>query len=228
MPTVDSVVLATRQAKSALVDRTTHSTTPISAEARGLARDFCRRVGEEARRLNQQAIAAPLRHRIARYPDRRPREGMLRDLERSWREAQPQQFRLQFDCTWRGRDVWMQERAVTVLNAFRLPHWDANDYGIEVVDTWFEVSRRRIDAGMRSRMWIGSHALARWYQRSGARSDARLLQDIGIGAAAHPQDVPDPNNVRISVDLAASWRGAIMLAPEAEEDEPVFYARTFI
>jgi hypothetical protein len=48
----------------------------------------------------------------------------------------------------------MTERAVTALNGFRLPHWDADDYGVEVVDTWFEVSRRRVDAGMRSRMWI--------------------------------------------------------------------------
>jgi hypothetical protein len=227
MPSVDPVAVASRLAQPTLVGRPTVSTTPISAEARGLARDFCRRVGEEARRLNQQAIAGALRRRIARYPDRRPREGMLRDLERDWREAQPQQFRLEFDCTWRGKDVWMQERAVTVLNAFRLPQWDGNDYGVEVVDTWFEVSRRRIDAGIRSRMWIGSHALARWYQRSGARSDARLLHDIGIGAAVHPQDVPDPNNVRISVDLIASWRGAIMLAPEGQQ-ELVFYARTFI
>jgi len=107
----------------------------------------------------------------------------------------------------------------------------ANDYGAEVVDTWFEVSRRRVDAGMRSRMWIGSHALARWYQRSGARSDARLLHDIGIGAAIDSADretFPDPDDVRVPVDVAASWRGAMIVAPEADDDELVSYAKTFI
>jgi hypothetical protein len=59
------------------------SRLPISAEARGLARDFCQRVSREAKSINEQAIGAPLRCRLARYPDRRPRDGLLRDLERS-------------------------------------------------------------------------------------------------------------------------------------------------
>jgi hypothetical protein len=58
------------------------SKVPISAEARGLARDFCRRVCREARSINEQTIGAPLRRRIARHPDRRPRDGLVRDLER--------------------------------------------------------------------------------------------------------------------------------------------------
>src|SRR5262245_1772822 len=126
--------------------------TPVSAEARGLARDFCRRVNFEARLINDQAIGGPLRRRMARYPDRRPREGLLRDLERNWREAKPQQFRLEFHSFWDGRDVFMKERAVTTLDAFRLPHWDANDYGVEIVDTWFAVTRGRAAAGKRSRL----------------------------------------------------------------------------
>jgi hypothetical protein len=215
---------------SALVDVTVTNRTPISSEARGLARDFCRRVGLEAELINEQAIGAPLRRRIARYPDRRPREDLVRDLERRWREAKPQQFRLEFRSLWKGRDVVMVERAVTRLDAFRLPHWDANDFGVEVVDTWFAVKRGRATAGKRSRMWIGSHALARWYQRSRARSDVRLLHDIGIAAAIDPSDrdtCPDLDDVRIPVDVAASWRGAMMLAPETDDDELVFYAKTF-
>jgi hypothetical protein len=108
------------------------SKVPISAEAPGLARDFCRRVCREAKSLNEQTIGAPMVRRIARYPDRRPRDGLLRDLERGWREAKPQQFRLDFRSSWRGRD-----------DKFRLPHWDANDYGLAVMDTRFEVIRRR-------------------------------------------------------------------------------------
>jgi hypothetical protein len=214
-----------------VVERAATNRTPISAEARGLARDFCRRVRQEATRLNEQTIGAPLRRRIERYPDRRPREGMLRDLEFHWRNAQPQQFRLHFRCTWQGKDVFMIERAVTVLNAFRLPHWDANDYGVEVVDTWLEVSRRRVDAGLRSRMWIGSHALARWYQRSGARSDAQLLHDIDIGAAFASSDrkaFADLDHVRVPIGATSDWRGAMMVAPEAESGELVFYVKTFV
>jgi hypothetical protein len=215
---------------SVLLDITVATRTPISSEARGLARDFCRRVGLEAELINEQAIGAPLRRRMARYRDRRPREDLLRDLERRWREAKPQQFRLEFRSSWKGRDVVMMERAVTRMDAFRLPHWDANDFGVEVVDTWLAIKRGRATAGKRSRMWIGSHALARWYQRSRARSDARLLYDIGIAAAIDPSDrnaYPDLDDVRVPVNEAANWRGAMMLAPEADDDELVFYARTF-
>ena len=227
MPIAD---VAQRQGTSALGGMVANR-TPISAEARGLARDFCRRVREEAVRLNEQAIGAPFQRRMERYPHRRPREGILRDLERGWRHAQPQQFRLHFNCTWDGKDVVMTERAVTVLNAFRLPHWTTDDYGVEVVDTWLKVSRRCVDAGLRSRMWIGSHALARWFQRSGARSDAQLLHDIEIGAAFASSDrkvFPDMHDVRAAIDAEAGWRGAMMVAPEAEDDELVFYVKTFV
>jgi hypothetical protein len=57
---------------------------PISAEARGLARDFCRRVAIEAKLVNQQAVGASLKRRIARHPDRRPRDAILQDLERGF------------------------------------------------------------------------------------------------------------------------------------------------
>ena len=125
----------------------------------------------------------------------------------------------------------MVERAVSMLDAFRLPHWDANDYGVVVVDTWFEVHRGRTKAGVRSRMWIGSHALARWYQRSGARSDERLLYDIGIGAAIDTSDrkiSPDLDDVRVAISMDEGWRGAMMLAPEDKGDDLVFYANILL
>jgi hypothetical protein len=65
------------------------------------------------------------------------------------REAEPKQFRLEFRSTWQGRDVFMLERAVTTLQAFRLAHWDSNDYGVEVLNTWFEARRGRVLAGRR-------------------------------------------------------------------------------
>jgi hypothetical protein len=204
---------------------------PVGAEARGLARDFCRRVNLEARQINSQAIGAPLRQRIARYPDRRPRESLLRDLERNWREARPQQFRLLFHSAWQGKDVFITERVITPLDAFRMPHWDANDYGVEIVETWFAVTRGRAAAGTLSRMWIGSHALGRWYQRSDARSDERLLRDIGIGAAINTSDresFPDLDDVRVPVNITAGWRGAMMRTPDVTEKELVFYAKTFV
>jgi hypothetical protein len=204
---------------------------PIGAEARGLARDFCHRVGHEARQLNERAIGAPLRRRIARYPDRRPRNDMLCDLERRWREVRPQQFRLMFQSSRPGKDFFIMERAVTVLDAFRLLHWDENDYGVAVMDTWMQVTGGRATAGSRSRMWIGSHALARWYQRSGTRSDDRLLYDIGLGAAIDTDDrkaFPDLDDVRVPINAAECWRGAIMLAPEDEGDDLIFHAKTFV
>jgi len=48
--------------------------------------------------------------------------------------------------------VFTIEPAVTVLNAFRIPHRDANDYGVEVVDTWFQVDdARSMRASLRDR-----------------------------------------------------------------------------
>jgi hypothetical protein len=205
---------------------------PISAEARGLARDFCRRVGDESRLMNQQGIGGPLRSRMARYPNRRPRDSMLRDLERDWRAACPQSFRLDFHSSWRGKSFAVSERAVTLVDAFRLLHWNDDDYGVCVTDTWMRVDRDVVSAGVRSRMWVGSHALARWYQRSGVRTDERLLQDIAAGAAIDPDDrtaFPDLDDVRVAVNAGGeAWRGALMLAPEDEDEGLIFYAKTFV
>jgi hypothetical protein len=215
---------------SGLVLDSVSGKTPIDAEARGLARDFCQRVGREARLLNERALGTPLRRRIARYPDRRPRDDLLRDLERQWRDVNEQQFRLAFRSSWRGKDFFVMERAVTVVDAFRLLHWDSNDYGVAVMDSWMEVRRGQASAGVRSRMWIGSHALARWYQRSGSRSNERLLRDIGVGAAIDASDrvmFPDLDDVRVPINAAEAWRGSMMLAPEDEGDNLVFYAKTF-
>jgi hypothetical protein len=214
-----------------LVPEAVATRTPISAEARGLARDFCHRVGQEARQINEQAIGSPLRRRIARYPDRPPRECLLRDLERRWRDTDPQRFRLDFHSGWQGRNFHIRERAVTVVEAFRLLHWNDDDYGVSVMDTWMRVDRGRVSAGVRSRMWVGSHALARWYQRSGARSDERLLQDIGLGAMIDTHDenaFPDLDDVRRPINPAGEgWRGAMMLPPEDEDPGLVFYVKTF-
>jgi hypothetical protein len=98
------------------------------------------------------------------------------------------------------------------------------------MDTWMEIRRGRASAGVRSRMWIGSHALARWYQRSGSRSDERLLRDIGVGAAIDLSDraaFPDVDDVRVPIDSTEAWCGSMMLAPEDEGDDLVFYAKTF-
>lgn len=216
---------------SDLADHPALARTPVGAEARGLARDFCRRVAREAAMINEQGIGAPLRRRIARYPDRRPRDALLVDLERGWRNTEPKRFRLAFRCDRQGRDVFMQERAVTTVRAFRLAHWDSNDYGVEVMDTWFEVRRGRAEAGLRSCMVIGSHALGRWYERSSTKSDEHLLKHIGIGAAIDASDrtaFPDLDDVRVGVSATSGWRGAIMLTPEDEGDEMVFYAKTFV
>ena len=77
-------------------------------------------------------------------PERRPRDALLRDLERRWREADPQHFRLTFTSTRDGRDIFISERAVTMLDAFRLPHWDSNNYGVVVWDTWLAVENVRV------------------------------------------------------------------------------------
>jgi hypothetical protein len=143
----------------------------------------------------------------------------------------PQQFRLEFRSSSQGKSFFVLERAVTVVDAFRLLHWGENDYGVAVMDTWMKVNNGRASAGVRSLMWIGSHALARWYQRSGSRSDARLLHDIGLGAAIDTHDrtaFPDVDDVRVPINATESWRGAMMLAPEDEGDDLVFYAKTFV
>jgi hypothetical protein len=125
----------------------------------------------------------------------------------------------------------IKERAITPLDAFRMPHWDADDYGVEIVETWLAVTRGRPTAGKISRMWIGSHALGRWYQRSGARSDERLLRDISVGTTIDTSDresFPDLDDVRVPVSITAGWRGAMMRTPDVTEEELVFYAKTFV
>src|SRR5215469_14506646 len=99
--------------------------------------------------------------------------------------------------------------------------WTTDDYRVEVVDTWLEVSRRRVDAGLRSRLWIGSHALARWFPHSGARSDGQLLQDIGIRAAFASSDrktFPNLDGVRAPVTATAGCHGTMMVVLDAKDD----------
>jgi hypothetical protein len=57
-----------------------------------------------------------------------------RDLERRWRNAEPQRFGLELRVDWQGRDLSMVGRAVTIVDAFRLAHWKGNNYGVAVMD----------------------------------------------------------------------------------------------
>jgi hypothetical protein len=57
------------------------------------------------------------------------------------------------------------------------------------------------------------------------------LHDLSIAAASVLSDrraFPDLDDIRVPVTDATSWRGAMMVAPEADDDELVFYAKTFI
>jgi hypothetical protein len=58
-----------------------------------------------------------------------------------------------------------------------------------------------------------------------------LLHDIGLGAAIDTYDrktFPDLDDVRVPVNAAEGWRGAMMLAPEDDGDDLLFFAKTFV
>ena len=79
---------------------------PVSAEARGKARDFIRRacVEDHLRVALLRGFRRDIQQRMDRRPGRRLRPDLLQDILRRW-EAGPREFRLRFEVEWKGRNL---------------------------------------------------------------------------------------------------------------------------
>jgi hypothetical protein len=167
---------------------------PVSAEARGKAREFIQRACvEDHRRLGLiKGFLRDIDQRRARHPGRRLRPDMLQDILRRW-EAGPCEFRLRFEVEWKGRNFSVIEVAAsggTVTAA----GWaaDAAELNLIVNTAALKVGRQGIDFVKMGTICLSFHAIGRYFQRQPDRCGADLLRDLTLfsGVAISP-DAPE-------------------------------------
>jgi hypothetical protein len=148
----------------------------IAAEFKGLAREFRRRVeaADSVYGVALNKIVRPLEARLARKP--KLRDGTMIDVARALQAINhPFRFRLSIDTPKRGHlhiVDWMISTSTD-----REEGWD----DFEKTTCILKVDITTL-GGVRVKTkpiaTISGHALARWFQRSGSRDQAKLLADL--------------------------------------------------
>src|SRR5215471_9124305 len=102
-------------------------TNPVSAEARGKAREFIRRANAEddLRFALLSGFHRNIQQRIDRRPGRRLRPDMLEHILRRWASG-PREFRLRFEVEWKGKNLSAIEVAASGSSTFTAPDWPAD------------------------------------------------------------------------------------------------------
>jgi hypothetical protein len=155
---------------------------PVSAEARGKAREFIRRacVEDHLRVALLRGFLRDIQQRQNRRPGRRLRPDMLEDILRRW-EAGPRGFRLRFGVGWKGRNL----SAIEVLisgGTVSVSDWatDAAELNLMINTTALKVDRQVTDFVKTGTVCLSFHAIGRYYQRQPDRGDAELLRDLAV------------------------------------------------
>ena len=160
-------------------------TNPVSAEARGKAREFIRRAHAEddLRFALLSDFHRDIQRRIDRRPGRRLRPDMLDDILRRW-EAGPREFRLRFEVEWKGKNLWAIEITASGSSTFTTPDWpaDATELNLMVNTAALKSDRQGADFVNVGSICSSFHAIGRYFQRQPDRGDAELLSDLAVFA----------------------------------------------
>jgi hypothetical protein len=187
-----------------------NETVPITAEARGLARALHNRViaSDLAYDKARQLIFKPLYERLRRKPT--VRSEMALEILRAFRAI---------DTPFRLGDVYTEPRSkghlflgdILITAAVAQGGWsDASYWENNICISLVNLTAGSGDLRMTNDIIItvSMHAIARWYQRTGLRDDARLITDLEAlfvsGVAANASSPTD--DIRVPVPGGA-WLG---------------------
>jgi hypothetical protein len=184
------------------------------AEAVGKARDLRRRVGElDTRYLARvEETLAPLRARYERHPGRVPRETMLVDIARTWRNTLPARFRLAFTfeepCKAHHGRITERRLGTATLRVLDDPEWEGLEPQVSINEIAVTAVRGRVVKEARVLCGFSFHALARRYQRGPSALDDVVIADMALVANVA---VPDKGSVLIRTDTdGGGWRGVVI------------------
>jgi hypothetical protein len=189
-------------------------TNPVSAEARGKAREFIRRanVEDDLRFALLSGFWRSIQQRKDRQSGRRVRPDILEDIVRRW-EAGPRQFRLRFEVERKGKNLSVIEIAASGNGTLRgVPAWaaDAIELNLLINTAALSVMRDSVDLVYRAAVSVSAHALGRYFQRQPDCGDADLLRDlVAFSRIVVPPDAPE-RDVRYATE-GGVWVGRIAL-----------------
>jgi hypothetical protein len=167
-------------------------------------------------------ISEPLRERLLRHP--RLRLEHAADAMRRYALQVPEQYRIGGLQGARGghHDFMISE---TRLMPSRLLHdaWDDDEFpepGVSICKYWFGTKDGKIIHRVQPRVVVSLHALARWFERSGARSHDTLFQDIALLV-----DASEENEVPCR---GGAWLGPTIIADNEGRGVRVRSIRTWV
>jgi hypothetical protein len=188
--------------------------SPVSAEARGKAREFIRRASaEDSLRFGLlNGFWRDIQQRVDRHPGSRIRPDKLKDIIHRW-QVGPRQFRLRFEVEWKGKNLSAIE--ITASGSAMLsgaPDWgaDATELNLMINTAALKADRQGTDLVNIGTFCLSFHAIGRYFQRQPDRGEAALLQDLALfSRITVPIDAPE-QDVRYPTEGGA-WVGRIAL-----------------
>ena len=163
---------------------------PISASARGIARDIRRRIAAEDIHFEAAAkkLIEPISSRLHRYPTRAPRPEMLAGLVKDWHDLPAIDWRLNVSAELEKTRCAVTERRLQSAGVLRSKDWAEGEPDIAVIEVALSIDQHRQKLRTRCLCTLSMHAISRRVQRHSDASETAILCDIAIAAEAAAGD----------------------------------------
>jgi hypothetical protein len=196
---------------------------PVSAEARGLARQFrgAVKLADDEMQQALAAITAPLQARLKRTPS--IREETVIESIRAYRATVPERFRVGEISGARDRRAFaLRDTRLTV--SWLIDHgWDEpeKERGVTIAKFVFGCRHGKLIQEWMPLVAVLPHALGRRIERGADRSHAALFVDLAGLAGADGEEVPTPAS-------GGLWLGTSAAAQNDGKPCRIFNVRTWL
>jgi hypothetical protein len=212
---------------SASLDRPPPFVARVGAEFLGRARQFRTSVRDEDVAFDNavRTIAAPLAARLHRHP--RLRHEHIAIAAKLYQASVPATFRI-------GEVEIVRDRKAFAISETRLTStwmkssaWEKeyDEPGVAICRHVLAMHVGKLPVRWTAHSIVSLHALARFYERSGARDPARLLAELAVLATAEHSE----REVSVATPSDGFWLGevATMWGPH-QKQSPVLAIRTWV
>jgi hypothetical protein len=183
-----------------------HEINPVSAEARGKAREFIRRASAEddLRFALLRGFWRDIQQRMDRHPGSRIRSDKLKDIIHRWKLG-PHQFRLRFEVEWKGKNLSVIE--ITASGSAMLsgaPDWmtEATELNLMINTAALKADRQGTDFVNIGTFCLSFHAIGRYFQRQPLYSGTWRYSRESQSQQMHQNRMSD-----IQLKAAPGWGG---------------------
>jgi hypothetical protein len=188
-----------------MLDSATSSTSShVPGEFIGLGRQFRNVVHAEDRAIDAavDVIIAPLRERLRKHPRLRAETPL--GVVRQWAQSVPSIFRIGHPRVAHHKTEFVIREHRILSSWLHNDEWnnDERERGVSVCEVTFGVRKRKLIARWSPIANISLHALARWFQRSGLRDHAALIEALAVLVET------DESSDRVPTS-GGFWRGGV-------------------